>query len=72
MFSVFAMKNYIEDAVESAGQVGAPEPVFIAFSPANPRAKEYARILDEGMKKLRSSGRLEKILGKYGIKDWAK
>lgn len=44
--------------------------LFIAFSPANPKSKDYARILEEGLVELRESGRLKKILDKYGISDW--
>jgi len=44
--------------------------LYIAFSPTNPHSKEYAKILDEGMIKLRKSGRLAEILKKYSLKDW--
>lgn len=42
----------------------------IAFSPANPRSVYYARMLSEGIVKLRKNGRLKQILGVYGLKDW--
>lgn len=45
--------------------------LFIAFSPANPRSKEYAKMLDEGVVELRKSGKLRAILLKYGLSDWA-
>lgn len=44
--------------------------LFIAFSPANPKSKEYARLLDRGVVELRKSGRLKAILAKYGFSDW--
>lgn len=44
--------------------------VYIAFSPANPKSKEYAQVLSDGIKKMRASGELQKILDKYGLKDW--
>ncbi|GIX35982.1 MAG: amino acid ABC transporter substrate-binding protein [Lysobacteraceae bacterium] len=44
--------------------------VFIAFSPAHPAAKEYARLLAEGVRALRASGELDTILARYGLKDW--
>lgn len=44
--------------------------VFIAFSPANPASKEYARLLGEGVARLRASGELAEILARYGLKDW--
>ncbi|AUN98193.1 hypothetical protein C0V70_08750 [Bacteriovorax stolpii] len=45
--------------------------LFIAFSPSNPKSKEYAKILDEGMEELRKSGKLKEILLRYGLSDWA-
>lgn len=45
-------------------------PIYIAFSPRHPKAREYARILDQGIADLRTSGRLRKILDRYGVSDW--
>lgn len=53
--------------------VGSPEPgedIYIAFSPANDKSKLYADILSKGVKQLRKSGELQKILRKYGVMDW--
>ncbi len=44
--------------------------LFVAFSPAKESSKEYAKIFDDGLKKLRSSGKLQVILAKYGVQDW--
>lgn len=44
--------------------------VFLAFSPKNPKAKDYADLFDKGMEELRSSGKLAEILGRYGLSDW--
>lgn len=44
--------------------------LFIAFSPVNPKSKEYAKLLDEGVNELRKSGRLKIILQRYGVSDW--
>lgn len=44
--------------------------LYIAFSPKNPKAKEYAAMLDAGMKELRDSGELGKILEIYRVNDW--
>ena len=41
------------------------EEVYIAFSPANDRGTTYSRQLSEGLERLRASGRLEAIMGKY-------
>lgn len=47
-----------------------PEPIYIAFSPANPNSPTYAAALAEGMEILRENGRLAEILARYGISDW--
>lgn len=46
------------------------DPTYIAFSPKNPKASEYARILSEGTQRLRKSGELTRILSRYGLADW--
>lgn len=56
-------------AFGAAGDLGEDD-LFIAFSPANPNASEYAKLLGEGVQKLRASGELAAILAKYGLKDW--
>ncbi len=50
----------------------ASTPHYISFSPKNPKSATYIRILDQGMKKLRKSGKLADILQKYGMTDWDK
>jgi polar amino acid transport system substrate-binding protein len=44
--------------------------LYIAFSPKNPKASKYAAMLDAGMKELRASGELDKILELYRVRDW--
>lgn len=44
--------------------------IYLAFSPHNPKAKEYAALLDKGIVELRRSGQLKLILQKYGLTDW--
>ncbi len=48
------------------------EKVYLAFSPSPKKtnSKRYAWFMTEGMKKLRASGELAKILSKYGHPDW--
>jgi polar amino acid transport system substrate-binding protein len=60
----------VSEKIEMAGSGNEVTCGYIAFSPANPRSKEYARILSEGIVKLRKSGRLEEILAVYGMNDW--
>ncbi|MGE4278330.1 MAG: substrate-binding periplasmic protein [Magnetospirillum sp.] len=45
-------------------------PIYIAFSPKHAKARDYARILDDGIRALRADGRLKAILDKYGVRDW--
>jgi polar amino acid transport system substrate-binding protein len=54
---------------EIAGSLGE-NPQFMGFSPMNPKSQKYADLFDKGIKRMRESGELEKILGSYGIEDW--
>lgn len=47
--------------------IASEDKVYIAFSPNNPKSKMYAKILSEGMLKLRHSGRYKTILEQYEI-----
>ncbi|NQD35405.1 transporter substrate-binding domain-containing protein [Permianibacter sp. IMCC34836] len=58
--------------IEQAGLFGEPTEMYIACSPAKPSSKDYAKLLTDGIRQLRSSGKLATILGKYGLKDWKK
>lgn len=44
--------------------------LYIAFSPKNPKSKKYAAMLDAGMRELRQSGELGRILELYRVNDW--
>ena len=44
--------------------------LFIAFSPKNPKSKEYASVFDNELMKMRKDGRLKKILSKYNVEMW--
>lgn len=55
-----------------AGTVGATDPLFTAFTKYKIRSKKLVSIFDIGMLNLRKSGRLKKILAKYGMQDWRK
>ena len=66
----FVKKNPELDIVKRVGDVTEPEGVYIAFSPANSKSKEYAKALSEGIQKMRKDGRLAKVLESYGLKDW--
>lgn len=51
-------------------EIDAMSPPFIGFSPANPQSPVLARHLDEGIRSMRASGRLQEILDRYGVPDW--
>ncbi len=60
----------VADQVEHAGSDKEFDPIYLAFSPANPKSQEYADMLDKAVQDMRASGELAKILDKYGLKDW--
>lgn len=59
--------DFVEVAVASEG-----EPLYVSFSPKKDDAKALAAKLTAGIRELRASGELAKILAKYGATDWAK
>jgi polar amino acid transport system substrate-binding protein len=42
--------------------------LYIAFSPSHPKAKQYAKILYDETKAMRTDGTLQKIMDNYGLK----
>ncbi len=46
--------------------------LYMAFSPKNPKSKEYAKILSNGIEEMRLRGELDAILAEYGLTDWRK
>lgn len=57
-----------ETNIVYAGTQGDFTPLFLGFSSS--LSKETANVFDKGLTTLRQSGRLNKILAKYGITDW--
>ena len=47
-----------------------PSALYVACSPAKPSSKDYAKLLTEGVRAMRASGELSKVMAKYGLKDW--
>lgn len=47
-----------------------PVPLYMAFSPTRPGAAGLPERFDQGLQALRKSGRLARILDKYGVTDW--
>lgn len=60
----------LSDVVKTAGEIEGGENVYIAFSPQGKKGKLYAKQFSDGIADFRADGRLDKILGKYGIDDW--
>lgn len=60
----------VKDKFKMVGKVGTANKAYIAFSPTNPKSKQYAQILSDYVDSLRSSGELKTILKKYGLEDW--
>lgn len=71
VFGLVSKELKLQDKVKQAGSE-APSAIFIAFSPANPKSKEYAKLLSDGVAQLRKSGELAQILKKYNVADWSK
>lgn len=46
--------------------------LFLAISPKHPDGQKIADLLSQGTIELRKNGNLNKILSKYGLKDWKK
>lgn len=64
-----ARQHGTDIALREAGVVSSL-PLYVAFSPADPRAAELARIFDAGVAALRADGRLAELLANYRLTDW--
>lgn len=58
------------DSIRFAGSDEPDDELFMSFSPVDPKSAMYAAIFDEGLRRLRASGKLQEILAKYGLVDW--
>ncbi len=58
--------------IKTAGMdtVGGVSYIYHAFSPNLPSSAQHAETLSKGIRKLRKSGELQRILDQYGIQDW--
>jgi len=65
-----AKKLGVSDKIKPAWFGGEVSFIYIAFSPALNSSTRYARILSEGIKEIRNTGRLKIIMEKYGLQDW--
>jgi polar amino acid transport system substrate-binding protein len=64
------MSEYKDKFKSASLNITKDTELFVAFSPQNPKSKQYAEIMSKGMSELRKSGKLKVILSKYGLKDW--
>ena len=67
VYQLFEFKNHIGGEVVKAGCVES-DPIYVAFSPANPKSKDYAQIVSKGIAAMRASGDWKALLEKYGLK----
>lgn len=65
----YASKMGLADKIIEAGVATEPLPLFIAISKKRPDAKKLAHEFDKGIRNLRSSKHLDKILQKYEMTD---
>lgn len=70
VFNYFAENKKIRDRYADAGCTTGDD-LYIGFSPKNPRSKEFAKILSDGILELRKDGTIDKIISKYSLKDWS-
>lgn len=71
-FRYRAKRAGVLEKIRLAGRdaTGEGKNLYIAFSPRRSKSKEHARVLSEGIRELRRSGRLDEILARYGLEDW--
>jgi len=60
----------LEAVIALSNPIGDKKAVFVAFAPNIATSLERAKIFDEGLMALRSSGALDKILSRYQLEDW--
>ena len=66
VFQLFEFKNHIAGEIHKAGCLDA-DPVYVAFSPADPKSAEYAALFSKGLAAMKASGDWKALLQKYGI-----
>jgi polar amino acid transport system substrate-binding protein len=68
VFWYSAKQAGMADKFKAVGNLTTPQPITVGFDLSNPRAKELAKVLSDGVKRLKDSGDYDKILDKYGLK----
>lgn len=64
-----ALKAGMADGIKFSGIIDST-PHFVGFTPGQEKSLRYAKILSDGMRRIRRNGELDTILIKYGIEDW--
>ena len=64
------LQTGFSDAVVELDQLPKKGKLYIACSPQVDQARDYIRMLDQGIVQLRQSGELDNILARYGLTDW--
>jgi polar amino acid transport system substrate-binding protein len=70
VFAAKARQMGVSDQVRELDRLGDPQNLYIACSAIKPSSEEYLRLFDAGIRELRRSGELQKILDKYDVEDW--
>ena len=62
----------VAEQVQVDAALGPPLTLYLAFSAEDPDAARYAALWSAGIRRLRAEGRLDAILARYGVTDWAR
>lgn len=65
----YVLRNQPQHGIRNAGCTSG-KLAYMAINPNQPKAKEYARLFSEGMREMRRSGELARVLARYGLRDW--
>jgi ABC-type amino acid transport substrate-binding protein len=64
----YYLKNNHIQGIKNSGRIDdVVFPIYIAFSNKSPKAKSYAKMLEEGIKSLKATGDLSDLKKKYNI-----
>jgi polar amino acid transport system substrate-binding protein len=61
-------KMGLADQFKAVGDLNKPEKITVGFHLKNPRAKELAQLISDGIRQLKDSGEYNKILLPYNLK----
>ena len=73
VYTYFIKQNNLEEKTKNIKQLGCirQQKLYMGISPKFKKlAKKLTKQFDAGMKELRQSGGVEKIMAKYGLRDW--